>query len=307
MATKKPALKKRNGGLGKGLGALLSDADVVKRRSGNESDDSAKVQGGVFEVEIDAVEVNPFQPRTEFDADALEELADSIRIHGLIQPITIRRMSENSYQLISGERRLRASKIAGLETVPAYVRLADDQQMLEMAIIENIQREDLNPIEVALSYRRLIIECELRQEDLGKRVGKQRSTVTNYLRLLKLPSTIQAALRDKQLSMGHARALISVGHSDMQLAVFARIIKEELSVRKTEELVKSLSEQQATVMPKNRLMTEQERAVLDVQQRLSSQFGTKVKVQSSKDGKGEIKIPFFSTDDLNRLLELLGY
>ncbi len=304
MSTKNPSLKKRTGGLGKGLGALLSDADIVNKRGGGESIGSPNA---ISEIPVQQIEVNPFQPRTEFDQEALEELADSITLHGLIQPITVRKLSENEYQLISGERRLRASKIADLESIPAYVRTADDQQMLEMAIIENIQREDLNPIEVALSYQRLMIECELRQEDLGKRVGKQRSTITNYLRLLKLPSDIQIALRDKKLSMGHARALISIEKAEEQLLIFNKILKEGLSVRKTEELVKQLSAPKKPSVANSKPMTEQDRQVLEVKQRLSSQFGTQVRVNVNDEGKGEIKIPFFSKDDLNRLLELLNY
>lgn len=300
----KPVLKKRSA-LGKGLGALLSDADTFKKSSEDENGDPRP--DAVF-VPVENIEANPFQPRSEFEEEALEELSDSIKLHGVIQPITVRKMEAGKYQLIAGERRWRASKLAGLEKVPAYVRTANDQQMLEMAIIENVQRADLNPMEVALSYQRLIHECDLRQEDLGNRVGKKRSTVTNYLRLLKLPPDIQAGLRKKEISMGHARAMVNIEDADKQLYVFNKIVKQDLSVRKTEELIRQMAEETGN-KPKeeSKPLSDEQRAVLDVQQRLSSQFGTQVRVQSADGDKGEIKIPFYSKDDLNRLLELLGY
>ncbi|HEY0770086.1 MAG TPA: ParB/RepB/Spo0J family partition protein, partial [Sphingobacteriaceae bacterium] len=233
--------------LGRGLSALLSD---------NEADDKlevdipvslpaaateAKPAAGIAEIPIGQIEVNPFQPRTHFDEDALLELAESIRVHGIIQPITVRRLAQNQYQLISGERRFQASKLAGLEQIPAYIRSADDQQMLEMALIENIQRENLNAIEIALSYQRLITECQLKQEELGERVGKNRATVTNYLRLLKLPPDIQIAVRDNKISMGHARAIINVENPEQQLYIFKKTVNDELSVRKVEELVREVA------------------------------------------------------------------
>ena len=190
-------------------------------------------------ISVEHIEANPYQPRTHFDQEALQELADSIKIQGIIQPVTLRQMGTNSYQLISGERRLQASKLAGLETIPAYIRKADDQQMLEMALIENIQRENLNAIEIALSYQRLLSECNLRQEELGDRVGKNRSTVTNYLRLLKLPPDMQIGLRDAEISMGHARALIGIDDPKLQVELFRKIVAEELSVRRVEELVRN--------------------------------------------------------------------
>ena len=196
-------------GLGRGLSALLDDTEVVQNTWQQVSNDGASL-GTISHVKISQVEVNPFQPRSDFAPETLQELADSIKLQGLIQPITVRRIGHNAYQLISGERRLRASKLAGLSEIPAYIRTANDQQMLEMALIENIQRENLNAIEVALSFQRMIEECSLKQEELGDRVSKSRSTVTNYLRLLKLPPTIQASIRDSEISMGHARALISV-------------------------------------------------------------------------------------------------
>ncbi|NOS91955.1 MAG: ParB/RepB/Spo0J family partition protein, partial [Cyclobacteriaceae bacterium] len=250
------------------------------------------------------IETNPFQPRQHFDQEALKELSESIQVHGIIQPITVRKLARNQYQLISGERRFQASKLAGLTSIPAYVRSADDQQMLEMALIENIQRENLNPIEISLSYQRLITECNLKQEELGERVGKNRSTVTNYLRLLKLPPDIQIALRDNKISMGHARAIINVDNPDSQLFIFKKILSEDLSVRKVEELARELlSKKQSpeTVKTEANGVTKE---INNLQSRLSSHFGTKVSVKS--DGKrGDIRIPFLSIEDLNRILDIL--
>jgi ParB family chromosome partitioning protein len=293
-------------GLGKGLGALLSDTPV---ESYEKLDTDVPVQTGttnsnIGEIPIVEIEVNPYQPRKHFDAEALRELSESIKVHGIIQPITVRRLTRNQYQLISGERRFQAAKQAGLAYIPAYIRSADDQQMLEMALIENIQRENLNPIEISLSYQRLITECNLKQEELGDRVGKGRTTVTNYLRLLKLPPDIQAALRDNRLSMGHARAIINVENADSQLFIFKKTLSEDLSVRKVEELARQVSggvkeEPVATSQP-----AAPSREINQLQSRLSSHFGTKVKVNS--DGrKGEIKIPFLSVEDLNRILDIL--
>jgi ParB family chromosome partitioning protein len=225
-------------------------------------------------------------------------------VQGIIQPITVRKLSERKFQLISGERRYHASKLAGLLRIPAYVRTANDQQMLEMALIENIQRENLNAMEIALSYQRLLSECELRQEDLGDRVGKKRSTVTNYLRLLKLPPDVQAAIRDGELGMGHARALVNIENIDHQLDIFKKIIKEDLSVRKVEELVKKLKDkdgapEQQAARPKLSYELKQ------VQDRLSSHFGSRVMLQAEANNKGTIKIPYLSHEDLNRILEIL--
>ena len=224
--------------LGKGLSAILKDPsqDISSAKDSRAKD----VVGNVAEIDIDSVETNPFQPRSNFDKQALEELTKSISEVGIIQPITVRKSGFNKYQLISGERRLRASKLAGLKSIPAYIRLADDNGMLELALVENIQREDLDAIEVALSYKRLMEECDLNQEQLSDRVGKQRSTVTNYLRLLKLQPLIQAGIRDKMISMGHARALINVEDEDIQLAIYRDVIAKDLSVRKVEEIVRNL-------------------------------------------------------------------
>jgi len=260
--------------------------------------------GNLNEIPVEQIEVNPFQPRTHFDQDALLELAESIRVHGIIQPITVRRLAHNQYQLISGERRFQASKLADLKSIPAYVRSADDQQMLEMALIENIQRENLNAIEIALSYQRLITECSLKQDELGDRVGKNRATVTNYLRLLKLPPDIQIAVRDNRLSMGHARAIINVENPEQQLYIFKRILSEDLSVRKVEELVRELSAGRKENKTEKEPASGPHREIAQLQGRLSSHFGTRVVVQS--DGKkGDIRIPFLSVEDLNRILDIL--
>ncbi len=289
---------KKRSGLGRGLGALLEDTGEKKKISGS----GATSRGAINEIAIGKIETNPWQPRTEFDEDALNDLADSIKVQGIIQPITVRALNENTFQLISGERRLQASKKAGLETIPAYIRLADDQQMLEMALIENIQRENLNAIEIALSYQRLLSECDLKQEQLGDRVGKNRSTVTNYLRLLKLPPDIQIALRDGKLSMGHARALISVEEVSQQLAIFREILAKELSVRKVEELVRNNGiKKDHPKTNSTQLLSE----FKEVQTKLSSHFGTKINVKANSENKGEIKIPFTSTEDLNRILDIL--
>ncbi|MBY0426907.1 MAG: ParB/RepB/Spo0J family partition protein, partial [Cytophagales bacterium] len=225
---------KRKNALGRGLGAILSS-------SPEQVSEIVEAVSAINEISLDSIEVNNFQPRDYFDQEKLQELADSIKVQGIIQPITVRQLSAGKYQIISGERRFRASKLAGLTAIPAYVRKADDQQMLEMALIENIQRENLNPIEVSLSYQRLISECGLKQEELGERVGKNRSTVTNFLRLLKLPPDIQAGIRDNTISMGHAKAILSIEDVERQLALYKKLVSEQLSVRQAEELARDLS------------------------------------------------------------------
>ena len=292
---------KKNTGLGKGLGALLSEPSLIVHELNAEPmiQDRSPLIG---EISISQIEVNPFQPRSYFNEEALNNLAQSIQVQGIIQPITVRKLSENKYQLISGERRLQASKIAGLEQIPAYIRIADDQQMLEMALIENIQRENLNAIEIALSYQRLISECNLKQEQLGDRVGKNRSTVTNYLRLLKLPPDIQIGLRDNLLSMGHARSLIVIDDIVLQLEVFQKILSEGLSVRKTESIVRSLVNNKPNNPVEAAVMTPE---IEKVQRQLSSHFGTMIKIKSKNNAKGEISIPFTSVNELNRILDLL--
>ena len=291
-------------GLGKGLSALLDDTEVVQSASSLGSVSSAV--NLIHPVLLSQIVVNPYQPRTDFDQEALQELADSIKLQGLIQPITVRQVGQNSYQLISGERRFRASKIAGLNEIPAYVRSANDQQMLEMALIENIQRENLNAMEVALSFQRMLDECNLKQEELGERVSKNRSTVTNYLRLLKLPPTIQASIRDNQLSMGHARALVSVENVDHQLFIHKEILAKGLSVRKVEELVREIQSLGAKKSQKKEedLISFQYQKVQDD---LASRLGTRVKLKMKGKNSGLIEIPFLSENDLNRILELLDW
>jgi ParB family transcriptional regulator, chromosome partitioning protein len=289
--------------LGRGLSALLSDNSGEEKL---EVEIPVTPMSGISEIPIEEIEVNPFQPRTHFDQEALLELAESITVHGIIQPITVRRLAPQQYQLISGERRFQASKLAGLKAIPAYIRSADDQQMLEMALIENIQRENLNAIEIALSYQRLITEIGLKQDELGERVGKNRTTVTNYLRLLKLPPDIQIAVRDNKLSMGQARAIISVENPEQQLYIFKKTLNDDLSVRKVEELVREMSAERTQGPESVSQPATASREINQLQSRLSSHFGTRVVVKS--DGKkGEIKIPFLSVEDLNRILDILKF
>ena len=301
MSDNKVPVKKK-GGLGRGLNALIEGSYDKKV-----DPQILHEVNTIAEIKLSQIETNPFQPRTHFDQTALEELAESIKVQGIIQPITVRQLDANTFQLISGERRFQASKLAGLETIPAYIRKADDQQMLEMALIENIQREQLNAIEIALSYQRLLTECNLKQEELGDRVGKKRTTVTNYLRLLKLPPDIQIGLRDQKITMGHARALINIDNIDLQLEVYNKAVAEELSVRKVEELVRNLSKPKKQPTDRADIPAEHQAELKKVETRLSSHFGTKIYVKTSTEGKGEIKIPFVSTDDLNRILEILNY
>jgi ParB family transcriptional regulator, chromosome partitioning protein len=304
MSDNKNSAAKRKGGLGRGLGSLLEG----NKYTGKTELSNLNEANTIADIAINQIQTNPYQPRTHFDQAALEELAESIKIQGIIQPITVRQLDQNTYQLISGERRYQASKIAGLKVIPAYIRKANDQQMLEMALIENIQRENLNAIEIALSYQRLLTECSLKQEELGDRVGKKRTTVTNYLRLLKLPPDIQIALRDNLISMGHARALINIDTIEQQLDVFKEVVAKELSVRKVEELVRNL--QNAKKKPDNQQkfqFNKYDDELKTVETKLTSQFGTKIQVKANNEGKGEIKIPFVSVDELNRILEILNY
>jgi ParB family chromosome partitioning protein len=278
--------------LGRGIGAILPDAKEILAQP-------AATTSGMSTIPIQQVETNPFQPRATFEKTALTELSESIKIHGVIQPITVRRLNATSYQLISGERRWRASQLAGLTEIPAYVLETDDQGMMEMALIENIQREDLNAIEIAISYKRLIEECNLLMDDLAARVGKERSTVNNYVRLLKLPPEIQLAIRDKKISMGHARAIINVEHVDEQLFIFNQIIDKGMSVRQVEEWVR----QAGKSTPK----TPEPTAVPPVYQQLEGQLSglleAKVAIKVNAKGKGSISIPFASTAHLNKILE----
>jgi len=300
------AAKRRIGGLGRGLNALI-EGSYDKPSERVLATPSANPVNVVGLIPVGQIETNPYQPRTHFDQDALHELAESIRTQGIIQPVTVRQLGPNQYQLISGERRLQASKLADLDSIPAYIRKADDQQMLEMALIENIQRENLNAIEIALSYQRLLSECNLRQEDLGERVGKNRSTITNYLRLLKLPPDIQIGLRDAVIGMGHARALISMEDPQQQVALYRRIVVEDLSVRRVEELVRQGTgqpaapaaprEQPAPVVPVAELRR--------TERQLTDYFGSKVQLKPTAQGRGEIKISFDSVEDMQRILHIL--
>lgn len=288
--------------LGRGLSALLSDTneDIVSVKDKN----AEKLVGSILEIELNAITVNPFQPRTNFNEEALRELAGSIKELGVIQPITVRKLEGNTFQLVSGERRFRASKLIGLKSIPAYVRLANDQEMLEMALVENIQRKDLDPIEVALSYRQLIEEVKLTQEQLSIRVGKNRSTVTNFLRLLKLDPIIQTGIRDGFLSMGHGRALINIYEQEVQLEVYQKIIKENLSVRQTEQLVKGIKEGKS-IESKSPSKKEIPEFLTDGIKDISAYLGHKVDVKVSGKDKGKIIIPFHSEEDFKRIKKLL--
>ncbi|MCE2846337.1 MAG: ParB/RepB/Spo0J family partition protein [Sphingobacteriales bacterium] len=294
--------------LGKGLGALLdtgSTENSVRSAIEQPANPLNAVAGSVTQIPLNQIEANPFQPRTEFDESALKELAESIQTQGIIQPITVRRMGPDRYQIISGERRYKASKLAGLELIPAYIRTANDQSMLEMALVENIQRENLNAIEIAISYQRLIEECKLTQESLGERVGKERSTVTNYLRLLKLPPQVQFAIRDGKITMGHARAILGVEDIGLQLKLFNDILTGDLSVRKTEDLVRQAA-------PKKKNGKEQKKSawateIRNLEDRLEHRYETKVEVKHADNGVGKITIHYFSNDDLNRLMDMLDF
>jgi ParB family chromosome partitioning protein len=300
-------VKKKNV-LGRGLSALLESADT------DISNIEPKVLNAVATIPIEQIEANPFQPRTDFNEENLAELADSIRVHGVIQPITVRKIGYEKYQIISGERRTRASLLAGLTEIPAYVRVANDQEMLEMAIIENIQREELNPIEIALSYKRLIEECDLKQEELGDRVGKNRTTVNNYMRLLKLPDEIQIGLRENKISMGHARALINVTNAQWQMEIFQRTVTDGLSVRAVETLVKQGApkpkndkkgelpvETGADPLPVSKYFTE----FKNFGEMISRKFKAHVEIKPLGGEKGIIVIEFDSRDHFKEILKQL--
>jgi len=282
--------------LGRGLGALITDANEIGK--------SQKASASIIEVDIADIEANPWQPRTTFDEEKLNDLAQSIKEIGIIQPLTLRKVKHGKYQIIAGERRFRASKLAGLNTVLAYVRIADDDDMLEMALVENIQREDLDPIEIAISYQRLMEECSLTQESMSERVGKKRSTISNYLRLLKLPAEIQLGLREKQISMGHARALINIEDFNIQLALYEKITKDDLTVRKVEQEVKKLngSDDEKSRNGKKPSLSEDYVALKD---QLSDLFQTKIQFNRNDNGKGKIVISFSSDDELEKIINIL--
>lgn len=289
------AIQKRNA-LGRGLDALLSMDEVKTEGSSS-----------INEIELSKISVNPNQPRREFDETALQELADSIAEIGIIQPITLRKLTDTEYQIIAGERRYRASLKAGLSTIPAYIRTADDENVMEMALIENIQREDLNSVEIALAYQHLIEQYNLTQERLSERIGKKRTTIANYLRLLKLPAPIQMALQNKQIDMGHARALISLPDPKLQVKIFEEIKEHDYSVRKVEEIVKTLSEGE-TVKSGTRKITPKRGKLPEefnlLKQHLSGFFHTKVQLTCSEKGKGKISIPFGNEEELERIMEI---
>ena len=294
-ATKKQAL-------GRGLSALLKDTseDIISAKDKN----AEKLIGNIIEIDLGAIVENPYQPRSNFNEESLRELASSIRELGVIQPITVRKLEGNQFQLVSGERRLRASKSIGLKTIPAYIRIANDKEMLEMALVENIQRKDLDPIEIALSFQQLIDVIKLTQEELSIRVGKNRTTVTNFLRLLKLDPIIQTGIRDGFLTMGHGRALINVSSLETQIEIYQKILKDKLSVRQTEQLVKKVREggSMNTLAVKSK---ELPKFVKNGIKEISSYFGHKVEIKVSGKDKGKIVIPFHSEEDFIRIKKLL--
>lgn len=278
--------------LGRGLGALMDDADKMQPGA------------GINEIELSRIEANPFQPRTNFDEETLRELAESIKEIGLIQPITLRKIADDRYQIIAGERRFRAAQMAGLESIPAFIRKAKDEAMLEMALVENIQREDLDAIEIALSYQRLLEELEFTQEELSTRVGKKRSTIANYLRLLKLPAVIQKGLIEKLISMGHARAIINIEDAEIQTMIYSQIVKMGLSVRRVEEIVRNLNNEGSKEKPEG----EKEKfphEYYGIKKQLDKIFSSKVDFLMNTNGKGKIVIPFKSPADLDRIVKII--
>ncbi len=293
------AVKKQ--ALGRGLSALLKDPENdIKSISDKNAD---KVVGNIIELELSLIEINPFQPRTSFNEESLNELSRSIKELGVIQPITVRKIDFNKFQLISGERRLRASKLAGLATIPAYIRIANDNESLTMALVENIQRHDLDPIEIAISYQRLMDEIQLTQEQMSDRVGKKRSTIANYLRLLKLDPIIQTGIRDGFISMGHGRAIINIENLDIQTNIYQKIVSQNLSVRETEALVKNYHE---SLLPKAAKPKTISFGINEIHKKeITEYFGASVDVKVAGNGRGKITIPFNSEADFNRILQLL--
>lgn len=283
-------MAKRNA-LGRGLGALIDDADQVREATSVSN-----------EVELSKIQANPFQPRTNFDEEALQELATSIREIGIIQPLTLRKVNDDQYQIIAGERRFRAAKLAGLEKVPAFVREAGDEEMLELALVENIQREDLDAIEVALSYQRLIEECQLTQESLSERVGKKRSTVSNYLRLLRLPALIQKGIREQEISMGHARALVNIAEPETQVMIYRQIMKYDFSVRKVEEIVRKINSDDGEGTSKQKKAQNFPEEYGELKNHLGKYFNTNVDFKINDKGKGRIVIPFSDPKELERII-----
>ena len=286
--------------LGRGLDAILQspETDITSKDISGDF-----VAGAIAEIDIDLIETNPFQPRTEFDETALRELAQSIKEQGVIQPVTVRKLGYNKYQLISGERRLRASKLAGLTKIPVFIRVANDEQMLELALIENINRENLNAIEVAISYQRLIDECNMTQEEVSDKVGKSRSAVANFLRLLKLPAEVQIAIRDGHITMGHARALINITDKEQQLKILQQIIEGEMNVRQTEELAEKAKNPEAKERKQTNFIPEHFKSKI---KKLSQTLNTKVKVTRNMKGQGSVVIDFKDEAEFDRIMELFG-
>ena len=300
------ATSNKKDALGKGIRTLLENIDAdLKNTSRSLSTEAVEKINTSLRVPIDQIEVNPQQPRRDFDEILLSELAASIKIHDIIQPLTVSRLSNGKYRIVAGERRYRAAKIAGLKDVPVYIRETKDSQLLELALLENLQRENLNSIEIAISYKRLIEELDYTQEQLAERMGKERSTVTNYIRLLKLPPDIQVAVRNGVISMGHARALVNVDAIDKQLFIFHEIKSKELSVRQTEELVRTLYKNGGNVK-KEAVKSALPPAFKKIEDNLASHLSTKISLSHSKKGNGSILIEYFSIHDLNRILEQIG-
>ena len=293
--------------IGKGLRSLLQNIDTdLKNTTGSLKSEVVEQATTSSRISLTDIQVNPKQPRRDFDEQSLQELATSIRLHDIIQPLTVSKLANGKYQLIAGERRFRAAKIAGLKDIPAYIRVANDQQLLELALLENIQRENLNAVEMALSFKRMMEELDYTQEQVAERMGKERSTVTNYIRLLKLPPDILSAVRNNTLTMGHARALVNIDTIDKQLYVFKEIQQKELSVRQTEELVRKLYKGGTNSQGANALKSDLPPAYKKIEDNLSSHFGTKVKMTHNKKGYGSINIEYYSLDELNKLLDLMN-
>ncbi len=291
--------------LGKGIRSLLQNIDSdLKTTAGTLKGPVVETVTGINRINMDKISINPKQPRRDFDEQALNELAASIKMHDIVQPITVTQLADGKYQLISGERRLRSAKLAGLKDIPAYIRHANDQQLLELALLENLQREDLNAIEVALSYKRMMEELDYTQEQVAERMGKERSTVTNYIRLLKLPPDIQLSVRNGSLSMGHARALVNVDTVDRQLFIYNEVKEKGLSVRQTEDLVRQLYKNEEKV--KSSVKSSLPPAYKRIEDNLASHFGTKVKLAHNKNGFGSISIDYYSLQELNKILEQMN-
>jgi ParB family chromosome partitioning protein len=299
--------EKKKSVLGRGLSALLEGNDTTERVREKQADTKGNFQTGtVINVPLEQIEVNPFQPRTSFEEESLKELSDSIRVHGVIQPVTVRRIENDKFQLIAGERRLRASKLAGKSEVPAFVRDASDQESIEIALIENIQREDLNPLEISINYKRLQDECDLTQEELAVRLGKNRSTVTNFMRLLKLPPDIQAGLRDNKITMGHAKALMAITNPLALLTAYKEVLNKSMSVRQVEQLVRNFEAKPSRHTASSNNSNELPLTVRKMQDKLTTSLSTKVLIDRTKEGKGHILIKFYNDDDLERLVDAIS-